>query len=250
MTLNWLSIGGRGIDTAFAYDNQAQIGSAIKASGVDRSTLFITTKIMPSPCTQEAALAAVKVDIQQLGLEKLDLVLHHFPCDTDAENEVCRVQHVPSSSVPPLTALLTQAVWAGLVQAKQLGLTRTIGVSHYSVQNLQALMATTPTETPSVNQCQLSVGSHDDATIAFCKSKGITYESFSPLRSVNLADNRLVAVAQAHGVSTAQVALRWVIQLGCPLATSPGENTEYAKEDLGIGNFTLTSAEMSTISAI
>lgn len=111
-------------------------------------------------------------------------------------------------------------------------------------------MATTPTETPSVNQCQLSVGSHDDATIAFCKSKGITYESFSPLRSVNLADNRLVAVAQAHGVSTAQVALRWVIQLGCPLATSPGENTEYAKEDLGIGNFTLTSAEMSTISAI
>jgi 2,5-diketo-D-gluconate reductase A len=274
MTLNWLQIGGRGIDTAFEYDNQAEVGAAINASGVARSSIFVTSKIVPSPCTQAAALDAVKVDLQQLGLQQMDLVLHHDPCDSDAENVVSGLAwpsrahllgdlfevdgrdpaaptHRPRLHVRSLTlVVLWQAVWAGLVQAKQLGLARAIGVSHYTQQQLEAIMASAPHSPPAVNQCQLSVGSHDDATIAFCKAKGITYESFSPLRSVNLADPTLVDIAKVHGVSSAQVALRWVTQLGCPLATSPGLNPEYANEDLGIGGFTLTSDEMSTISAM
>ena len=103
---------------------------------------------------------------------------------------------------------------------------------------------------PAVNFCEMSVGNHDDATIAFCKAKGITYEAWAPLRDVNLTDTRLVAIAAAHGVSSAQVALRWITQQGCPLAVSPGLTEAYALEDMGLGGFTLTDAEMATVSAI
>jgi 2,5-diketo-D-gluconate reductase A len=123
----WLKTGGRGIDTAYGYQNQPQIGQAIKTSiekGIaNRSSIFLTTKINPQKqggCTQEAALAAVKVDVQQLGVAQVDLVLLHFPCRSAAQN---------------------QAVWAGLVQAKEQGLTRAIGVSHFTKADLEGIMA-------------------------------------------------------------------------------------------------------------
>jgi diketogulonate reductase-like aldo/keto reductase len=96
----------------------------------------------------------------------------------------------------------------------------------------------------------MCVGDHDDDTIAFCKSKGITYEAYGPLRSVNLSDKRIQTIANAHGVSTAQVSLRWVTQQGSPVAVSPGLNPEYAAEDMGLGSFTLTAAEMGVLSSI
>ena len=88
----------------------------------------------------------------QLNVGPLDLVLQHFPCSSTAGN---------------------QAVWKGLVQAKAQGLTRSIGVSHFTQAMLEGILSLGMGQ-PAVNQCQLSVGSHDDATIAFCKSKGIT----------------------------------------------------------------------------
>lgn len=232
MTLMWFNLGGRGIDTAFEYENQASIGAAIQEAIIggtaSRSSIFVTTKIVPDECTQEAALAAVQVDLAQLNITQLDLVLHHFPCDSNAEN---------------------QAVWLGLAQAKALGLTRTIGVSHYNQAQLEAIMSLKK-GVPAVNQCELCVGTHDDATIKFCQDNGITYEAFGALRSVNFTNAGLVAIAKAHMVSVAQVALRWVTQHGCPVAVSPGLNEEYALEDLGLGSFTLTSDEMATLSAI
>ena len=83
--------GGRGIDTAFDYHNQAQVGAAVKSaidSGItNRSSIFLTTKISPSDCTEQAALAAVKVDLEQIGVKQVDLVLHHFPCNTEAGSQ-------------------------------------------------------------------------------------------------------------------------------------------------------------------
>ena len=88
MTLNWLHIGGRGIDTAFDYGNQQEVGAAVNASRVPRGDVFVTTKIAPLVCTKDASLAAVHVDVQKLGLGKIDLVLHHYPCATDKANKV------------------------------------------------------------------------------------------------------------------------------------------------------------------
>jgi diketogulonate reductase-like aldo/keto reductase len=113
----------------------------------------------------------------------VDLALHHFPCSTAAENK---------------------AVWSGLLEAKKIGLARAVGVSNYARKDLAALLAGGG-EVPAVNQCLMSIGSHDDATIAFCKAHKITYESYSPLRHVDLSDKRIKPIASAHNVSTAQV---------------------------------------------
>eukprot|EP00040_Diaphanoeca_grandis_P016929 m.87801 g.87801 ORF g.87801 m.87801 type:complete len:312 (-) comp26120_c0_seq1:101-1036(-) len=236
MTEIWLRVGGRGIDTAFEYDNQAQVGQAVKeaiANGVaNRSSIFVTSKIAPAMetggCTQAGALADVKRDLTLLGLAQLDLVLLHFPCATTEG---------------------TKAVWAGLAQAKQLGLARAIGVSHFSKTDLQDIMSLN-LGVPAVNQCEMCLGTHDDVTIAFCQANNITYESFGALRNVNLKDPRILTVATAHNVSSAQVALRYVTQRGCPVAVSPGVNEEYIREDLGLGSFTMTSQEMTALSAI
>ena len=101
----------------------AAIKAAIASGEVKRSDVFVTTKIStrsPADCTTASALAAVKADVQQLGLTQVDLVLQHFPCSSDAEN---------------------QAVWTALVEAKASGLTRAIGVSHFSQAQLQAIMS-------------------------------------------------------------------------------------------------------------
>jgi 2,5-diketo-D-gluconate reductase A len=175
----WMRLGGRGIDTAADYgDHQAQVGAAVRAMVAqkvvpNRSDVFITTKISPTTCSSQAAVAAVRADLAQLGLDYVDLVLQHFPCDTDKEN---------------------QAMWAGLIQAKTLGLTRSIGVSSFSVEQLTQILSLDQ-GVPAVNQCQMAVGLHDDETRAFCELHDITYEAWSPIGHVNFKDPTLVRYA-------------------------------------------------------
>jgi 2,5-diketo-D-gluconate reductase A len=257
----WLSLGGSGIDTAADYGNQAQVAIAIEAAvakGLNHTSIFVTTKISPSDCSQAAAVAAVQADLKQLKLSTVDLVLHHFPCrDNPAGNA---------------------AIWEGLLEAKRMGLARTqplhsvpsgcrpaafvipsstnavfwtgaVGVSNYKASDLEKLL-TNGVPVPAVNQCQMSVGSHDDTTIAFCRQHNITYESYSPLRDVDLSDKRITPIATAHNVTTAQVALKWIVQQGFPVATSPDMNREYCEEDLALGGFMLSEEEMHTLSLI
>ena len=106
MTEMWLRLGGRGIDTAADYGpHQAQVGAAVRAmvsQGVvrNRTDVFITTKISPDTCSAEAAVAAVRADLTQLGLSHVDLVLQHFPCDTDAENQARKRKPTTSCARP------------------------------------------------------------------------------------------------------------------------------------------------------
>ena len=156
----------------------------------------------------------------------------HFPCRSDAKNA---------------------AVWGGLVEARRQGLARAIGVSHFGADELQAIVAATGVA-PSVNQCGMCVGGHDDATMAYCDAHNITYEAFGALRDVDFDNEVLTGVAHAHAVSPAQVALRFITQYGArgghPLAVSPGTNVQYAREDLQLGAFTLTDDEMAKLAAI
>ena len=105
---------------------------------------------------------------------------------------------------------------------------------------------------PAVNQCQMSVGSHDDATIAFCQKNGIAYEAYSPLGrgSLNTSDPRIVKIAANHpGKSVFQICLRWIVQQDCLMAVS---STKLAHDlsDLDLFDFELTTEEMATLSAI
>ena len=229
--LAWLAAGGRGIDTALSYHNQVQVGEAVRASGVNRSEIFLTTKIGGggSPaCSKAAAAAAIDTDLSQLQMDYVDLLLIHFPCDT-LEG--------------------TRNAWTALQAAHATGKARAIGVSNFAKADMDAVLALGGTA-PSINQCQMSVGSHDDATIAYCRAHNITYESYSPLRRVDLTDKRITAIATAHGVSAAQVALKFIDQQDVPIATSPGTNAEHIKEDLALETFTLADSEMATLSSI
>ena len=229
----WLKLAGApvGIDTAADYHNQDQVGRAMRESGRPRGDVFVTTKIgcpRTGNSTAAIALAAVRQDLKDLQLPRADLVLLHFPC-SDSKGTV--------------------AAYQGLQQALALNLTRAIGVSNFGKDDLDAVLAAGGSK-PSVNQCAMSIGNHDDATIAYTKSLGITYESYSPLRHVDLGGATLGAIATAHAVAPAQVALKFITQQGIPLATSPGTNEQYSKEDLALSGFTLSDAEMAQLAAL
>ena len=135
------------------------------------------------------------------------------------------------------------------MRSRKLGLARAVGVSHYDQVQLQSLISL-GIGIPAVNQCELRIGQHDDVTIHFCQAHGITYEAYGALRSVDLDDQLITAIAGVHNVSAAQVALRWVTQLGCPAAVSPGLREDYPVEDLFLGGFSLSAKEMSRLSAL
>eukprot|EP01050_Picozoa_sp_SAG11_P008583 SAG11_NODE_766_length_7274_cov_11.526690_5_plen_282_part_00 len=264
----WLAQGGRGLDTANSYNNQDQIGAAVRASGLPRSAIFITTKIYCAGNTS-GAVAAIDSDLKQLGVPSVDLMLIHRPYPYPGSPEQC---HDVAGRA---------ATWKGLEQAFKAGKTHAIGVSNFNSSELAALLETA-TITPAVNQCKLSVGSHDDKTIAFCKQHKIhcecalaiclrnrrlvvlrkqckanpgifttvaADEAYSPLRGGEMELPAVKKIAAAHSKSGAQVVLRWIIQQGHLVATS-SDKASWDREDLDLFDWELTAAEMATLSAL
>ena len=238
----WLSktVGGVGIDTAYDYNNQQQIRAALAASGRARESVFLTTKI-PGCVGYDAALKYIRDDLEQLGMDYVDLVLIHFPLIT-------RSPPVPASSMDIVST------WRALEDAVTANLTRAIGVSNFNSTHLTAILQDGGAF-PAVNQCQLSVGVHDDETIQFCKKFDILYESYSPLGrggdfpGCNASDPRISAIAQAHGKTFAQVCMRWIVQQDFCVAVS-STSVEHQQEDLDIFDFTLSDEEMRILSSI
>mmetsp|Transcript_15439 Transcript_15439/g.30358 ORF Transcript_15439/g.30358 Transcript_15439/m.30358 type:complete len:295 (+) Transcript_15439:33-917(+) len=233
----WLqSTNGVGIDTAYDYMDEGSIAKGIAASGKERSQFFIETKI---PCsTYEQAKANFASNLEQLNLKFVDLTLIHFnKCDG-------------AGSIAE--------TWKALEEGLQAGQTKAIGVSHFTREDLEQLGSK-----PSVNQCELSVSYHDDATIQYCQQQGIVYQSFSPLCggfngsscSAHGGKNVLTIpevkkIAAVHNVSAAQVALKWIVQQGFPLATATWR-LDFMNEDLDLWSWgNLSSSEMSTLSHI
>ena len=263
----WFAAGGKGIDTAFDYNDQDVIAKELVASGRPRSGYFITTKIPAGIGAYEGnttdcslahgknltalALDYVKTNLAQLGVAQVDLVLLHAPC---------RFAKLP---VADPTAS-DNALWTGLMAAKRQGLTRAIGVSNYNATELAALKG----DTPAVNQCQMSVIpdnthspgwpmppiAHDDLTISYCKEHGITYEAWRVLGGCPFSDPGVIKMAEAHSVSVAQVCVRWVLQRGALIAAGTGGNastvSEYSEENLGALDFELTESEMKQLDAM
>jgi diketogulonate reductase-like aldo/keto reductase len=189
----------------------------------------------------------IKTDLEQLGLAYVDLLLIHAPGGETLKK--------PGCGGPCKTTADRQATYKGLEMALAANLTRSIGISNFPTELVKEILATAETP-PAVNQCSMHVGGHDDDTIAFCQAHGITYEAYSPLGGDDLGGRSVMtypqvkAIAAAHQVSAAQVALRWVMQRGCALATATG-NSRYMAEDLqSLTIFTLTVAEMATLNAV
>lgn len=227
---NWLGLGGRGIDTAWMYKDQDVVRDAIREMHAPRDSLFITTKI--SGCPGASASQYIEDDLRLLGVEYIDLLLIHYP-----------------SPAGPACA----ATWTVFEEYHAKGVVRAIGVSNFKEQDLESLLQTA-TVVPAVNQIQLNVLVHDDATIAFCAAHSIVVEAYSPLgrggHSGDIPDNKVVqGIAASHNVTTYQVAMRWIVQHGW-VVTFQSAAAAHQEVDADLFGFNLTAQEMALLDSL
>ena len=242
---NWFKGGGRGIDTAWSYFNQEAVGRALnKQSFVPRKDIFLTTKI---ECmgSVESTIAAGELDLQKLNTSYIDLLLIHAPYQAWGEP-------YSNCSKGPAGAAARRATWRGMEALVKAGKVRAIGVSNYNTEELKELEGMTP---PAVNQIGICVGFEDNATIAYSKAKGIVTQAYSPLGGTpwggsSILKNKLIqSIAKDHGKSSAQVALRWIIQQGLIFATAT-DNPKHIEEDLDVFDWELSEHEMAVLNSV
>jgi diketogulonate reductase-like aldo/keto reductase len=219
-----LDAGYRHIDTAMLYGNEAEIGRALRDSGVERSGVFVTTKLPPDRIGR--VRATLETSLASLGLDYVDLWLIHWPPNGD-----------PSPRA-----------WQQFLELRDLGLARTVGVSNYDLDQLDVLIKATG-EAPVVNQISWSPTRHDPAILAGNAARGVVVEGYSGLRNVDLAEPVLTSIAAAHDVSAAQVVLRWHLQHDIVIIPK-SVHEDRIKENLSLYAFELTPAEMAAVDAL
>jgi diketogulonate reductase-like aldo/keto reductase len=216
-----LDIGYRHLDTATAYDNEAEVGRALRDSGVAREDVFITTKLPPDLAGE--ASAVLTESLRALGVDQVDLWLIHWPPDGRAR--------VPA--------------WRALIAARESGAARAIGVSNYGIDQLDELTAATGV-VPAVNQIPWSPAQHDPALLAAHRSRGIAVEGYSPLNGTDLDDPALTRIADAHGATTAQVVLSWHLTHGVTVIPKSG-SAERQRSNFRAGELSLTDDEVRAV---
>jgi 2,5-diketo-D-gluconate reductase A len=223
-----LEIGYRLIDTAAVYGNEGAVGRAIAASGIPRAELFITTKVANADHGFNIAQDAVKVSLDKLGLDYVDLVLIHWP-----------------------QAQLGKYVdtFGGLIQARGNGHTRSIGVCNFNEEYLETVIDLTYV-TPAVNQIELHPLLNQAELREVNARHNVVTEAYSPLAVGRLVDNGAVtSIAGEYGRSAAQVLIRWSIQLGNVVIPRSG-NPERIAGNFDVFDFELTAAHMEALNGL
>lgn len=243
----WLSLGGRHLDTADGYGTQPDVGRALKASGVRRKDVFITTKI-PGPIGGQVAYDRIaNTALSQLGVDYIDLVLIHWPC----------VNYTKTPPWPTGCGLKDKAeridTYKGLLRLRKEGKIRAVGVSNYLAEHVDEIKAEFK-EVPATNQVRFHLAQHDEPLLAHMKEVGTVLQAWSPLggpsdHGVSLGDARLKKVAAKYNVSTAQVELRWESQKGvAPVTVSCSR--AHAMGDLESFSFTLTDNDIKYLDGL
>lgn len=221
-----LAAGYRHIDTAMIYRNEKGIGRAIAASGIDRSEIFVTTKVWNADQGYESTLAAIDTSLTNLGLDRVDLYLVHWP----------KPQH-------------TADTWRAMEEIQATGKARAIGVSNFLIHHLDQLFETANV-LPTINQIEFSPHLQSPELVSYCEDHDIVIEAWSPLKQGQIVDDAdLQAIADAHGVTIPQVVLRWLIQRGIvaiPKSATPARIVQNAD----LYGFRLSDAEMESINGM
>ncbi|MCG7208325.1 aldo/keto reductase [Streptomyces arenae] len=222
-----LETGYRLVDTAVNYRNEAGVGRGVASSGVPREEVLVTTKLPGRDHGYEETLASFEESRRRLGLEYVDLYLIHWPNP--------RVGRYVDS-------------WRAMVRLREEGLVRSIGVSNFTEEHLGRLEKETGV-LPSVNQVELHPLFPQEELRAFHAEKGIVTESWSPLGQDGrlLSDPAIVGVAQALGVTPAQVILRWHVQLGA-VAIPKSADAGRQRTNLDVFGFQLRDTQMTAVS--
>jgi diketogulonate reductase-like aldo/keto reductase len=221
--LQALQCGYRMVDTSGDYHTQRGIGEALRQSGLAREALFVVTKIEET----DDAYEATRRNLAELKLDYADLVLIHRP---------------PERGVG-------EVLWQELRRAKRDRLTRDIGVSNYSIEQIEELVYRTG-ELPAVNQIEWSPFGHSPRMLDFCHDNGIVIQAWSPLtRAHRLNDDKLASMAARYGRTPAQLLIRWNLQLGVvPLPKA--NHVQHLRDNLHVFDFEITQPDMAKLRAL
>jgi 2,5-diketo-D-gluconate reductase B len=227
---NALELGYRVIDTAQIYGNEAEVGAAIAEHGVARDALFITTKIWTDNFARDRLLPSLKESLAKLRTDYVDLTLIHWPS--------------PQGAVP------MEEFLGALVEAKEAGFTRRIGVSNFTVELLKEAIDLIGPEQIATNQVELHPYLQNRKLAEFAKSQDIHLTSYQTLAYGKvLTDPALHAIAERHGATSAQVALAWAMQLGYSVIPSSTKR-ENLESNLKAQHLTLTDDDLEQIAML
>lgn len=232
-----IAAGYRHIDTAKVYENEVGVGQGIKAAGVPREELFVTSKLWNTDRGYEATKAAFQASLDRLGLDYLDLYLIHWPAN--------------EKQFGADAAKINAETWRAMEELYEAGKIRAIGLSNFMPHHVAELLKTAKIK-PMVDQIEVHPGWTHAEEIKKLQAMDIVVEAWGPLGGQGatvLVDPTMQKIAAAHGKSTAQVSLRWILQQGVvPLPKSV--HVDRLKQNMELFDFELSNEEMQTIAAL
>ncbi len=224
-----LEVGFRHIDTAQIYGNEAQVGQAIQDSNIAREELFITTKVWNDKLNKASFIDSVKESLAKLQVEQVDLLLIHWPSPSNSE---------------PMSEYLTE-----LKKAKELGLTKHIGVSNFTIANLKEAMQTLDSREIFTNQIEVHPYLTNTKLRAFCQQHDIHVTAYMPfVVGKVLKDDTVLDIAKKHNASPAQVVLAWINANG--MTTIPSSTKRENLKDNFDDSVKLDSDDIDRINAL
>ena len=227
---NALDVGYRAVDTAQIYGNEAEVGQAIAESGVQRSELFVTTKIWTENYAKDKLVPSLRQSLDKLRTDYVDLTLIHWPA--------------------PGNGISLPEYMAALAEAKALGLTRQIGISNFNIELTKQAIAALGSGQIATNQVELSPYLQSRKLTAFLKEQGIAVTSYMTLAYGKvLKDPVLARIADKHHATVAQVTLAWALQLGYAVIPSSTKRENLASNLLA-RNIKLDAGDMDEIAAL
>ena len=222
-----LRLGYRHIDTAQMYDNEKEVGEGIRASGVPRAQIFLTTKVWPTRFSPPELARSAMESVARLRLDYVDLLLLHWP----------------NPQVP-----LSETLGA-LCKVKREGLAHHIGISNFTVALVEEAVRLS-TEPLVCNQIEMHPYLDQSKVVAACRQHGLAVVAYSPIARGNAAKDAVLAdVGRAHGKSAAQVCLRWLVQQNIVVIPRTSK-VERLSSNAAIFDFTLSDSEMARIAAL